>query len=231
MLSGPSATDGGAPCFLFDVDNTLIDNDRFAAGLSARLEADFGAGERKRYWDLFERRRTELGYADYLGALQMFREGANDHPLLLGMSQYLLEFPFPSLLYPQALAALAHAATLGTVGVLSDGDIVFQPHKIRRAGIWDAVHGRVLIYVHKERSLGTMQQSLPASHYVIVDDKANLLAAMKEILGPRLTTMFVRQGHYARAAAGANAQPPADMTIDRIGDLLSRQLSDFEVIS
>jgi FMN phosphatase YigB (HAD superfamily) len=224
-------TVGTAPCFLFDVDNTLIDNDRFAVELAARLDADFGAGERRRYWKIFEQRRSELGYADYLGALEMFREGAGDHPRLLGMSDYLLDFPFPSLLYPQALEALAHAATLGTVGVLSDGDIVFQPRKIRRAGIWDAVDGRVLIYVHKERSLENMQQSLPASRYIVVDDKANLLAAMKRILGARLTTVFVRQGHYAHAASGESAQPAADLTIDRIGDFLSRPLSDFEVTS
>ena len=224
MLSGDT-------CFLFDVDNTLLDNDRFGADLGARLEDDFGAGERERYWHIFTRRRDELGYADYLGSLQLFRDDLHDHPRLLGMSEFLLEYPFPRLLYPAALAALAHAGTLGRAAVLSDGDIVFQPRKIYRSGIWDTVDGRVLVYIHKERSLANLQERYPASHYVMVDDKANLLAATKLILGSKVTTVFVRQGHYASAAASLSAQPAADLTVDHIGDLVHRQLSDFEVSS
>jgi FMN phosphatase YigB (HAD superfamily) len=219
----------GDTCFLFDVDNTLLDNDRFGADLGARLEDDFGTVERERYWRIFTRRRDELGYADYLGSLQVFRDEVRDHPRLLGMSEFLLGYPFPRLLYPEALAALARARTLGRAAILSDGDIVFQPRKIQRSGIWEAVDGRVLVYVHKERSLANLQERYPASHYVMVDDKANLLAATKLILGSKVTTVFVRQGHYASAAASLSAQPAPDLTVDHIGDLVYRQLSDFEV--
>ncbi|MDP9010391.1 MAG: HAD family hydrolase [Pseudomonadota bacterium] len=215
--------------FLLDVDNTLLDNDRFAQDLGDRLEGAFGAAERARYWEIFGRRRDALGLADYLGALQDFRSGLDDHPQLLGMSEFLLEYPFASHLFPRALEAVAHVRTFGLPVVLSDGDIVFQPRKIQRSGIWAAVEGRVLIYLHKEKVLDHMQQRYPAQHYVMVDDKANLLAAMKLVLGARLTTVFVRQGHYALAAESKSAQPAPDLTIERIGDLLNHNLTDFKV--
>ena len=215
--------------FLLDVDNTLLDNDRFAADLGERLESSFGAAERARYWEIFGRRREALGLADYLGALQDFRLGADDNPQLLDMSEFLLEYPFPSRLFPCALEAVAHLRTLGVPVVLSDGDIVFQPRKIQRSGIWAAVEGRVLIYLHKEKVLNHMQQRYPAKHYVMVDDKANLLAAMKSVLGARLTTVFVRQGHYALAAESKSAEPAPDLVIERIGDLLNHNLTDFKV--
>ena len=213
--------------FLLDVDNTLLDNDRFSADLGDRLEAAFGAGERARYWDIFGRRRATLELADYLGSLQEFRVGLDDDPKLLDMSQFLLEYPFAGRLFPKALEAVAHLRTLGFPVVLSDGDIVFQPRKIQRAGIWDAVEGRVMIYVHKEKVLDHMQRRYPAKHYVMVDDKANLLAAMKSVLGTRLTTVFVRQGHYALAAESNSVVPAPDMSIERIGDLLNHNLTDF----
>jgi FMN phosphatase YigB (HAD superfamily) len=213
--------------FLLDVDNTLLDNDRFSADLGDRLETAFGAGERARYWDIFGRRRATLELADYLGSLQEFRVGLDDDPKLLDMSQFLLEYPFASLLFPQALEAVAHLRTFGFPVVLSDGDIVFQPRKIQRAGIWDAVEGRVMIYVHKEKVLDHMQRRYPAKHYVMVDDKANLLAAMKSVLGTRLTTVFVRQGHYALAAESNSVVPAPDMSIERIADLLNHNPTDF----
>jgi FMN phosphatase YigB (HAD superfamily) len=213
--------------FLLDVDNTLLDNDRFAQDLGERLENAFGAAERARYWEIFGRRREALGLADYLGALQDFRTGLEDNPQLLGMSDFLLEYPFASRLFPLALEAVAHLRTLGSPVVLSDGDIVFQPRKILRSGIWAAVEGRVLIYLHKEKMLEHMQQRFPAKQYVMVDDKANLLAAMKSALGARLTTVFVRQGHYALAAESKSAQPAPDLVIERIGDLLNHNLTDF----
>jgi len=215
--------------FLLDVDNTLLDNDGFAQDLGDRLESSFGAAERARYWEIFARRREALGLADYLGALQDFRSGLDDHPQLLEMSDFLLEYPFASRLFPQALDAIAHVSTFALPVVLSDGDIVFQPRKIHRAGIWAATDGRVLIYLHKEQVLDHMQRRYPARHYVMVDDKAHLLAAMKKVLGARLTTVFVRQGHYALAAESKAAQPAPDLTIERIGDLLNHNVTDFEV--
>jgi FMN phosphatase YigB (HAD superfamily) len=215
--------------FLLDVDNTLLDNDRFGADLGDHLEQAFGAAGRARYWKIFGDRREELGLADYLGSLQLFRTGLDDDPHLLRMSEYLLEYPFSTRVYPEALAAIAHLATLGTPVVLSDGDVVFQPRKIQRAGIWDAVAGRVLIYLHKERVLDHVQQRYPASHYVMVDDKPNLLAAMKVVLGNKLTTIFVRQGHYAHDVQSHTQLPSPDRVIEQIGDLMTLNLSDFQV--
>jgi len=218
----------GEVIFLLDVDNTLLDNDRFAADLGDRLEQAFGASERARYWEIFGRLRDELGLADYLASLQVFRTGLDDHPDLLAMSEFLLEYPFTARLFPRALEAVAHLNTLGRPVVLSDGDIVFQPRKIQRSGIWDAVEGRVMIYLHKERVLDHMQQRYPAKHYVMVDDKPNLLAAMKSTLKSKLTTVFVRQGHYALAAESNSVDPAPDMIIERIGDLTHHTLSDFK---
>ena len=215
--------------FLLDVDNTLLDNDRFAADLGDRVESCFGAAQRARYWDIFAQRRTALGLADYLGSLQEFRVGLDDDPQLLDMSQFLLEYPFTNRLFPRALEAIAHLRTLGSPIVLSDGDIVFQPRKIQRSGIWDAVEGRVMIYLHKEKVLDHMQRRFPAKHYVMVDDKANLLAAMKSVLGAQLTTVFVRQGHYALAAESNSVVPAPDLVIERIADLLNHNSTDFKV--
>ncbi len=215
--------------FLLDVDNTLLNNDRFGADLGAKLEQAFGLEERKRYWAIFEERREQLGFADYLGSLQAFRTGLDDDPQLLQISGFLLEYPFGDQLYPQALAVVGHLKSFGRPVVLSDGDVVFQPRKIQRAGIWDAVDGAVLIYLHKEQVLDHVQKRYPASHYVVVDDKPNLLAAMKSTLGRKLTTVFVRQGHYALAAGSNDVRPAPDRVIEHIGDLMSLNLSDFEV--
>jgi FMN phosphatase YigB (HAD superfamily) len=215
--------------FLLDVDDTLLDNDRFGADLGRRLEQAFGAEARLRYFAIFEQLRERVGFADYLGSLQAFRAGLDDDPHLLRMSEYLLEYPFADLLFPQALAAIEHLRSFGRPVVLSDGDVVFQPRKVQHAGIWDAVDGAVLIYVHKERVLEHVQQRYPASHYVVVDDKPNLLAKMKGTLGDKLTTVFVRQGHYALAAESNAVQPPPDRVIERIGDLMTLNSSDFKV--
>jgi FMN phosphatase YigB (HAD superfamily) len=218
-----------AVIFLLDVDNTLLDNDRFGADLGDHLETSFGAAERARYWEIFERRREALEFADYLGSLQDFRTGLDGNPQLLGLSEFVLEYPFANRLFPGALEAIAHLRTFGPPVVLSDGDIVFQPRKIQRSGIWAAVDGRVLIYVHKQKELRSLQDRYPANHYVMVDDKASLLAAMKTAMGDRLTTVFVRQGHYALAAESKSAIPAPDLTIERIGDLLDHNLNDFKV--
>jgi FMN phosphatase YigB (HAD superfamily) len=215
--------------FLLDVDNTLLDNDRFGADLGDRLENAFGTAGRERYWAIFSALREKFGIADYLGSLQAFRTGLDGDPQLLHLSEYLLEYPFADLVYPRALAAVAHLGGLGRPVILSDGDVVFQPRKVRRAGIWDAVEGRVLIYLHKERVLDRIRQRYPAAHYVMVDDKSNILASMKSAMGQALTTVFVRQGHYALAAGSNSVQPPPDRVIERIGDLATLDLSDFEV--
>ena len=213
--------------FLLDVDNTLLDNDRFGADLGARLEQSFGADKRDRYWAILAALREELSYVDYLAALEKFRVGLDDDPDLLQMSSFMLEYPFADRLYPRVVDAIAHLRTLGSPVILSDGDVVFQPRKIQRSGIWNAVEGRVLIYVHKERALDAMRRRYPARHYVMVDDKAGLLAAMKRVLGPKLTTVFVRQGHYAAQSANTLIDPPPDLEIERIGDLLDHDLADF----
>jgi FMN phosphatase YigB (HAD superfamily) len=220
---------GGEVVFLLDVDNTLLDNDRFATDLGERLQRSFGAAQRDRYWDIFSRRRAALGLADYLGSLQDFRDGLDDHAELLRMSEFLLEYPFASRLFAGALEAVAHLRTLGKPVVLSDGDIVFQPRKIQRSGIWSAVEGRVLIYLHKEKVLDHVLQHYPAAHYVMVDDKSNLLAAMKATLGSKLSTVFVRQGHYAFAPESAAATPAPDLVIERIAELENLSLTDFKV--
>jgi len=211
--------------FLLDVDNTLLDNDRVQDDLRNHLEREFGAASRDRYWAIFEALRTELGYADYLGALQRYRcqevSGAMNDPRLLLMSSFLVDYPFADRLYPGALDAIAHLRTWGLTVILSDGDVVFQPRKIQRSGLWEAVEGRVLIYIHKEQMLVDLEQRFPARHYVMVDDKLRILAAMKKILQDRLTTVFPCQGHYALDPHNLSAYPPADLAIERIGDLLN----------
>jgi FMN phosphatase YigB (HAD superfamily) len=208
--------------FLFDVDNTLLDNDAVQNDLSRYLEREVGLASRDRYWEIFEELRTELGYADYLGALQRYRLEHPDDMQVLRVSVFMLDYPFASRLYPGALAALARCGSLGPTVILSDGDVVFQPRKVQRAGLWDAVEQRVLIYLHKERMLSDIERRFPAEHYVMVDDKLRILAAMKDIWGERLTTIFPRQGHYALDPRELAAWPPADVTLACIGDLVDQ---------
>jgi FMN phosphatase YigB (HAD superfamily) len=213
--------------FLVDVDNTLLDNDRVQADLRHRLEREFGAAARDRYWAILEELFLELGYRDYLGALQRYRV---EHPWdahLLAMSSYLVDYPFANRLYPGALDALQHLSGLGETVVLSDGDVVFQPRKVERSGIAEAVAGRVLIYIHKEESLGDVARRYPARHYVLVDDKLRILTAIKKAWGQRVTTVFVRQGSYAHDPATLAANPPADRTFARIGELADCALADL----
>jgi FMN phosphatase YigB (HAD superfamily) len=210
--------------FLLDVDNTLLDNDRVQDDLRAHLASEFGAGNRDRYWAIFEALRAELGYADYLGALQRYRLGALNDPRLLQMSSFLIDYPFADRVYPAALHVIEHLRTWGLTVIFSDGDVVFQPRKVQRSGLWEAVDGRVLIYIHKEKMLDDVAQRYPARHYVMVDDKLRILAAMKKILRDRLTTVFPRQGHYALDPYNLSTYPPADLAIERIGDLLGYEL-------
>jgi len=213
--------------FVFDVDNTLLDNDRVEDDLKSHLEREFGAESRDRYWTIFEELRAELGYADYLGALQRYRLEDLCDPRLLTMSSFLVDYPFANRLYPGSLDALEHVRTWGETVILSDGDVVFQPRKVQRSGLWEAVEGRVLIYVHKEQMLEDVEQRYPAHHYVMVDDKLRILTAMKKTWGSRLTTVFPRQGHYALDPNSVATYPPADFAIERIGDLVNCNLSTF----
>ncbi|MBK7974297.1 MAG: HAD family hydrolase [Deltaproteobacteria bacterium] len=207
--------------FLFDVDNTLLDNDRVTADLRAHLTREVGEERQRRYWAIFEELRVELGYADYLGALQRYRVEYPRDPHLLTVSRYLLDYPFANRLYPGSLDALEHVRPWGRPVILSDGDVVFQPRKVERAGLMEAVRGEVLIYVHKERELDDVEARYPARRYVMVDDKLRLLAAIKAVWGARVTTVFPRQGHYALDPEILAAHPPADVTIERIGDLVT----------
>jgi FMN phosphatase YigB (HAD superfamily) len=210
--------------FLFDVDNTLLDNDGVQDDLSAHLERQFGSDSRDRYWAIFEELRSQLGYADYLGALQRYRLENLDEPHVMRISSFLIDYPFAQRLYPGALAALARCGQLGRTVILSDGDVVFQPRKVQRSGLWEAVDGRVLIYLHKEQMLPSVERRYPARHYVMVDDKLRILTAMKSLWTARLTTVFVRQGHYARDRRALEAYPPADLALDKVGELAACQL-------
>lgn len=210
--------------FLLDVDNTLLDNDRIIADLGDHLAHEFGDESRDRYWEIFEALRVELGYADYLGALQRYRVGARSDPRLLMMSSFLVDYPFAERLYPGALDVIAHLRRWGPTVILSDGDVVFQPRKIQRSGLWDAVESRVLIYLHKEQMLDDVEHRYPARHYIMVDDKLRILAAMKKVWGDRLAAVFPRQGHYALDSGNVVAYSPADITIERVGDLINYDL-------
>ena len=210
--------------FLLDCDNTLLDNDRVQEDLRVHLAGEFGTASRDRYWRIFEDLRMELGYADYLGALQRYRLGAMHDPRLLQMSAFLVDYPFAERLYPHALEVIAHLGRWGPTVILSDGDVVFQPRKVERSGLWQAVEGRVLIFIHKERMLDDVLRRYPARHYVMVDDKLRILAAMKAALREQLTSVFPRQGHYALDPHNLADYPAADVTVERIGDLLDCDL-------
>ena len=206
--------------FLLDVDNTLLDNDRIAEDLRAHISEAFGAERQKRYWDIFEQLRAELGYADYLGALQQYRIEHPGDPQLLAVSLFLVNYPFAERLYPGALDVIHGLRKNARVVILSDGDVVFQPLKVARAGLWDAVSGHVLIYIHKEQMLADVEKRYPARRFVLVDDKVRILSAVKQTWGDRVTTVFPRQGHYANDTALVASFPPADMTVERIADLI-----------
>ena len=211
--------------FLVDVDNTLIDNDGIQQDLKDHLEQTYGVGARDRYWAILEDLMEELGYRDYIGALQRFRV---EHPRdieLLAMSSFLLDYPFADRLYPDARRVLQRLRSLGPTVILSDGDVAFQPRKVEHAGLGKVSDGDVLIYIHKEQALDDVERRFPAEHYVLVDDKLRILDAVKQVWGDRVTTVLPRQGQYAHDAKVMNALPAADLTIERIGDLLDHDLA------
>jgi hypothetical protein len=217
-------TTEAAVAFLLDVDNTLLNGDRLVSDLKHHLTQAFGDDRLAQYWTIFEARRTELGYVDYLGALQQFRINNPRDQHCLRISTFLLDYPFADLVYPGALDLIGRLRGWGPTVIMSDGDVVFQPRKIERSGLFSAVEGRVLLYIHKEQELRDVERRHPASHYVLVDDKPRILAAVKQIWGGRVTTVFPRQGHYARDAESVAKYPAPDITIERIGDLLGYDL-------
>ena len=213
--------------FLVDVDNTLLDNDRLIADLMDHIASEYGAVSQQRYAQILEEVRGRLGYVDYLGALQQYRLEHLDDPRLLQMSSFLVDYPFAQRLYPGAQAVLRHLGRFGPTVILSDGDVVFQPRKVQRSGLWEAVEGRVLIYVHKEQMLAAVARRFPAAHYVMIDDKIRILDAIKKAWGERVTTIMPRQGHYALDTAAVASYPPADVTVERIADLLERDFGSL----
>lgn len=213
--------------FLVDVDNTLLDNDRLIADLMEHIAREYGTASRDRYSQILESVRASLGYVDYLGALQQYRLEHLEAQGLLGMSSFLIDYPFEQRLYPQALQVLAHLQSMGQTVILSDGNVVFQPRKIQRSGIWDAVEGRVLIYVHKEQMLQAVERRHPARHYVMIDDKLRILDSLRSQWQDRVTTVFPRQGHYAHDTATNAAFAPADVTVETIAQLLNYDARDL----
>ena len=215
--------------FLLDVDNTLLDGDRFVAELHDHLEGELGAASAKRYWAIFDAMRDELGYVDYLGALQRLRQdieqGSAGEQRLLKISSFLIDYPFADRLFAGALEVIRHLGRYGTTVILTDGDVVLQPRKLERSGLLDAVDGRALVYLHKERMLDAVRRHYPACHYVMVDDKLRILNAMKAIWHERLTTVFARQGHYALDPVVVDLQPLADFSINHIADLANFDFS------
>lgn len=213
--------------FLLDVDNTLLDNDRVTADLRHFLDQEVGEARAAEYFEIFEELRVELGYADYLGALQRYRQRHPHQSRLLRVSSFLIDYPFANRLYPGSLDAIRHLKSFGRAVILSDGDAVFQQRKIERSGLLEELEGHVLIYIHKEQELADVERRYPAGHYVLVDDKLRILTAVKEAWGQRLTTVFPRQGHYAHDPATLAASPPPDVSIDRIGDLVDYDLASL----
>lgn len=222
-----SAPDGTV--FLLDVDNTLLDNDAVERDLRQHLEDAFGRERQRRYWAIFEELRAALGYADYLGALQRYRVENLRDPHMVEISLFLVNYPFAQRLYPGALDVVAHLGALGRTVILTDGDVVFQPRKIEQSGLWKAVEGRVLLYIHKEEMLDDVAARYPAERYVMVDDKVRILAAMKTAWGDKLTTVFPRQGHYAFDTQSVAQYPPADVTVEHIADLATYDLAALTV--
>jgi len=211
--------------FLFDVDNTLLDNDRVTKDLRRFLDKEVGQERSSSYWAIFEELRSELGYADYLGALQRYRIKHHFNANIIAVSTFMVNYPFANRLFPNSLDVLEKCSESGTVVILTDGDVVFQPRKIERSGLYEAVGGKILIYIHKETELEDIERRYPAERYILVDDKVRILSSMKESWGDRLTTVFPRQGHYALDAETVAKYPTPDYTVERIGQVMDIDFS------
>ena len=212
MSGSPAGT-----VFLFDVDNTLLDNDRVKALIDAGIRAALGAARSDRFWELYEQVRADRDLVDLPETMERFGRECEDASCLGPLTEVIYGFDFAGLLYPGAFAALARAGEIGLPLILSDGDQLFQRHKIRSAGLDAAVEGRVLVYEHKERELDDIRARYPAEHYVLVDDKPRIHASLKAALGSGVTTVLVEQGKYAREP-GASATPAPDLRLPSIAD-------------
>ena len=215
------------PVFLFDVDNTLLDNDRVTAALKRFLTSEVGEERTTRYWKIFEELRNTLGYADYLGSLQEYRRQFPYDSHVLSLSNFLINYPFANRLYPGSLDVIDKFKALGTVVILTDGDAVFQPRKIERSGLAEAVDNNILIYLHKENELADVERRFPAERYFLFDDKLRILAAIKEQWQTRVTTVFVKQGHYALDLGHVSKYPCADIEVSCISDLLNEKFDSI----
>ncbi len=213
--------------FLFDVDNTLLDHDRVKQDLGALLDSRIFDGASEHYWSAYEAIRAETGQADFLASFQRCWIDSECNPHWLPAADLMLDYPYSDRLYPGALHVLEHVSRFAMVAIVSDGDAVLQPRKIRRAGLWQAVDGRVLIYQNKQQRLADIAHRFPAQHYVMIDDKPDVLVHMKSAWSSRLTTVFPRQGHYAHDQEHRHDQPEPDISIDHIGDMLKLDIKDF----
>jgi FMN phosphatase YigB (HAD superfamily) len=214
--------------FLFDVDNTLLDNDRMKRDLGDYVNRTFGPGAENELWTLYEEERVKHGYADFLGTLERFRLAHLQDTRVLKLANWVMDYPYIERLYPDALGVVRHVRQWGLPVILTDGDGVFQPHKLERAGLLGAFGGHVLNYVHKEQELDSVKRAYPAKHYVLIDDKLSLLNLVKKAWGDRVTTVFPRQGHYANDAKILARSQPADIEIERIADLMDYDFSTLQ---
>ena len=213
--------------FLVDVDDTLLNGDCIQTDFKQHMEREFGIQCRDRYWVIQEELFNELGYRDYLEALQRFRLEYPYEPHLVTAANFFVDYPFANRLYPGALNVLEHFRKWSKTVILTDGDMVLQPRKIQQSGIFEMVEGNVLVYVHKEEALEDIKRRYPAEHYVLVDDKLRILTAFKKAWANHVTTVFPKQGEFALDPQVLSSYPAADIAVDQISDLLSYSLSDL----
>lgn len=212
--------------FLFDVDNTLLDNDRSKKDMSAALHKVLGDEGADRFWELYEQVRKEMDVVSYPETLKRFADSWEDAAVAEKAAQVINEWPYGKYLYPDSLAVVRHVSEMGEVAIVSDGDTDYQPRKIANAGLAEAVGHDVLIFTHKQESLHHVTEQLPGCHYVMVDDKESVLADADNVLGHSVTTVWVKQGHYATDAKYYK-KPDPDIVLDRIGELTRFKRADF----
>lgn len=210
--------------FLFDVDNTLLDNDRVRAELAETIERIVGPERGEAFWESYEQVRRDRDYVDYPNTIARFGRAFPDEVGYPDVADAILGYPYRAAVFPGAHDVLRQAQRVGPVAILTDGDPVYQPAKVARAGLTEAIDGPVLVFDHKEQHLAEVERRVPAERYVMVDDKPRILAAMSDRLGERMSTLHVCQGRYAHAAEH-DEFPDADRTVDAIAELLDVDLA------